>query len=1456
MLYVPPGGNNTKRTVVVGGGGAPLCGTRRQLSKEARGFPPQSGDAVFTRVRSRLPGAVWLALLFCLALCGARSPASADGYYANLWVEIPTVDCNGYAISSSTSPGAIATVYVNEATWSSNSFTATYQASDNYNDNEESLSGTLSADHDTLTSLVHSLHGKHIYPCRNFWELECSDEAWTSLSLANVPFDSSRASGIDDFIAHGAPARTMVTSFSARQLSVYYDGISSLYTIDCTYTLDPSRPEEFDIWVSLEVPPTETPTPAPSTISQHTDQAGGPPDNHGTKYDPEQLPCQGLPHYSVNTSLLNLVIEDTDFGCQSYGHDEALRRVWNMLPSSGMFGNGWSFAYESSLVAKPYTSGGATLTLGSGQTAAYSVASSSGTGTVTVNYTRDTAGRGPTLTGVIDAATGAGYYTLTDKETKLTQRYDYVGDASGDHLYRLSSITDSNGNAISLSYNGNGRIATLTDASNRQTVFTYDSNNRCTGISTFDGRSASYQYDTAGNLTQSVDLAGNVIAYAYDGNNYPTAMTVAGKTTSFTYATDSHGNLYLSAVTEPNGTVWRYAFGSNGTTQVTEPGGGVRAYGNSNGRTTAVTDPLNHTATTVYNALYLPTSITDPQGNTTSLAYDNDGNLATAIDPAGNTTTYTYDANWNLTSITDALGHKTSYLYDTRDNLIAKTTPLGLTTLYLVDDRGRVMWIIPPDGSASYGFGYDDHGNLTSITDPLGNATHFAFDAQGLNLSGVTDALGHTTAYSYDANRRLTGVVRPDQTSIQYGYDPFSLMSILDAGGNTTRLQRDPVQQITSVTDPLGNVTQFAYNDDGDMISTTDPLGRAATVGYDAAHRPTSSINPLNSTVDFGRDANGNLTSLTDERGKTTAMTYDSLGALADVRDPLNKNTTITRDALGRISSVANARGGIVSFLYDADGRLTGKKYDNSSVATYAWSLNGYLTSVSDAFGTRSFTRDAAGRVTAIAYPDGHTVATTYDAVGNVLSLTYSDGLTVTYTYDALNRVTGVSFGGNSLSLAYGAAGRLTGETRSNGVQSAYSYNANRQLTRVTHQKGTSAVADITYTRNAAGLITQESGTWPLSAAPTAVDTATASYDDANGVVHWNSDSYTYDADGNLTTIGGSRTLAILYDPENRPTSITLNGVATQYAYDGLGNRVQGRTTTLTRNFYHDTNGRLLFDIDVTNSATNHYIYAGDRLVASGSSSTGYVFYHFDKTGNTLALTDAGGSVVAAFAYDPYGRVVARSGSVSTPFTYVGAYGVIERAGDLFFMKHRYYDAVTGRFIQRDPIGFAGGYNLYRYVDGNPVIGIDPEGTVAPAIAYALYVAGFALLTKTITEFTYMVDNEKSAQALEQANEEAYASASANLKRVEEKWDKQKNCDPWYWVTPEYKQEIQKARYFSDRTSARRFGKEMTVVTAAQVDTILFSLKEGLKQLLGLGAEEGLHIPSGITDLITEAFDG
>jgi RHS repeat-associated protein len=63
----------------------------------------------------------------------------------------------------------------------------------------------------------------------------------------------------------------------------------------------------------------------------------------------------------------------------------------------------------------------------------------------------------------------------------------------------------------------------------------------------------------------------------------------------------------------------------------------------------------------------------------------------------------------------------------------------------------------------------------------------------------------------------------------------------------------------------------------------------------------------------------------------------------------------------------------------------------------------------------------------------------------------------------------------------------------------------------------------------------------------------------------------------------------------------------------------------------------------------------------------------------------------------------------------------------LYFYRARYYDPKAGRFITKDPIGFAGGdYNLYAYVGNNPLSAIDPSGTelISPQEGLRIIAAG------------------------------------------------------------------------------------------------------------------------------------
>jgi RHS repeat-associated protein len=77
--------------------------------------------------------------------------------------------------------------------------------------------------------------------------------------------------------------------------------------------------------------------------------------------------------------------------------------------------------------------------------------------------------------------------------------------------------------------------------------------------------------------------------------------------------------------------------------------------------------------------------------------------------------------------------------------------------------------------------------------------------------------------------------------------------------------------------------------------------------------------------------------------------------------------------------------------------------------------------------------------------------------------------------------------------------------------------------------------------------------------------------------------------------------------------------------------------------------------------------------------------------------------------YDVWGKVIQDSNPSFQPFGFAG--GLYDRDTGLVRFGARDYDAETGRWTTKDPIGFAGGdTNLYGYVVNDPVNWIDPLG--------------------------------------------------------------------------------------------------------------------------------------------------
>jgi RHS repeat-associated protein len=146
--------------------------------------------------------------------------------------------------------------------------------------------------------------------------------------------------------------------------------------------------------------------------------------------------------------------------------------------------------------------------------------------------------------------------------------------------------------------------------------------------------------------------------------------------------------------------------------------------------------------------------------------------------------------------------------------------------------------------------------------------------------------------------------------------------------------------------------------------------------------------------------------------------------------------------------------------------------------------------------------------------------------------------------------------------------------------------------------------------------------------------------------------------------------------------------------------------------------------MDGTGTPTAINTFGANGLLSrrTGGVNGSSVFYTFDLQGSVSQRFDRTGNLLSSDEYDAWGAVLSRTPTGTTDVFGAGAQWGYYTDGEtgLLLLTHRYYDAGTGRFINRDPIGYAGGINLYAYVGNGPTNFADPLGLFGFRDAYVL----------------------------------------------------------------------------------------------------------------------------------------
>ncbi|OMF86246.1 hypothetical protein BK146_27790 [Paenibacillus sp. FSL R7-0333] len=981
-------------------------------------------------------------------------------------------------------------------------------------------------------------------------------------------------------------------------------------------------------------------------------------------------------------------------------------------------------------------------------------------------------------------------------------------DSSKNIVYLSEQYSyDSLGNLLSKTITGS-----KDGSPKRETTYSYYDNNLVRNTADNSGAYTSRKYDKNGNMIWQESLRSeghtDVQDFEFDSENRLTQKTnwldeeSVGDASSLTNGTALRSTDMPGKIRQTTGYV--YDILGNKVQEISP-----RAYGYLDMDTA---NRKLYTSYYTYDILNRPEKFIRYKGDTAvykQYEYDEAGNKITSRDERGGVTRYQYDAINRLTVTTNTKGKEFTSGYDLSGNKIQEENAKGHTISYTYDKLNRLILTKDPDGTVISKNIYDANSNITKKIDAKGYAagstdsaqygsiyqydlanrlvafidpelavlngtskftTKYQYNIYG-DMVSQTDALGNFIQYEYDNAGRLSKVIDGEQVEVTYGYDSIgNKLFMKDGRGKLTQYRYGSFGVQQAITDASNQTISYQYDLGLNKVQMTDQMMHDTTYTYDNFNQLIETkVVQTGDKVLYGYDESGNRVLMTDESG-TSSYTYDSENLLLELSKDGKKQIGYSYDDIGNLAKITDALGYVTAYHYDKSSRMDQVTYDGHTTV-YTYDSNGNRTAVKYEDGVSEvYSYDRNNRILNLINKrkDGSEVSRylyTYDAAGRQETKSDSYG-TTTYKYDQAGRIKQIEAPGKTTVYAYDGAGNRKSmlETytsmqpnsfKSSKTQQAieyklkkaeYLYSSSNQLMKLEERMHGADGKEILL----------KTVDYLYDARGNEISQRTSYIQPHSADLHQSTGGETYGAGELQENNRFIEKVTRTYDGFNRlKKAVTVKSgdrSEIEFTYNGDGLRTQktvrsAKTPDIAKetNYVYDRQ-HVILELDSSGKLSTRYI-RGINYIARMNQAEKYTYYLYNGHGDVVQTVTASGEVQNQYDYDVFGNRTLTIEVYAESIQYAGEF--YDAESGLYYLRARYYDPYTARFISEDsyrgedtnPLSL----NLYTYAHNNPILFLDPTGHWAAGDEKLNVEAQAKIIALTNAYYKAVTDAEKKA---------------------------------------------------------------------------------------------------------------